>query len=190
MDRRELRALIRDRREKISVIQAAELSARIAERVLTLPEYRQAKKVMCYASVIGEVNTAPLNARILEDGKELFLPKISKEKGRMVAVPVKDLASLRRGRMGIPEPPKGEGADPMGIDLILVPGIAFDRKGGRVGFGGGYYDRFLPETKALRVALAFNMQLVEDTHPEPHDQSVDMLITEDALLDFRGGNSL
>ncbi len=185
MDRQELRTLIRARRENISVIQAAELSARIAERVLTMPEYRAANTVMCYASVLGEVQTAALNARILEDGKELLLPRIDRETHTMQAVPARDLSTLRRSAIGVPEPTGEAGVDPASIDLVLVPGIAFDRRGGRVGFGGGYYDRFLLETKALRVALAFEMQLVEDTRPEPHDQAMDMLVTEKALLDFR-----
>ena len=187
MDRKELRSLIRARRESISVIQAAELSARIAERVLILPEYRAARCIMSYASVLGEVQTAALNARILEDGKRLLLPKVMEDRQSMLAVPVADLSRLTRGAMGIPQPPDDTGADPADIDLVLVPGIAFDRKGGRLGFGGGFYDRFLEGTPALRVAIAFDIQLVDDTDPQPHDQQMDLLITEDALRDFRAG---
>lgn len=184
MTREQIRESIRNKRENISVIQAAELSARISERVLGMKEYRAAKRVLCYASLIGEVRTESLNARILSDGKELLLPRVT-GKGAMEAVRVTDLSALRPGKLRIPEVENAETQPPEGIDIALVPGIAFDRFGGRIGFGGGYYDRFLPQTGALRVGLAFGMQLVENTFALEHDQKMDLLITEDDIFDFR-----
>ncbi len=184
MTKEQIRELIRSERENISVIQAAELSARISERVLALPEYRAAKSVLCYASLMGEVRTESLNARILADGKQLLLPKVTGD-GAMEAVQVENLQGLRPGRLRVPEVENGMPCDPQEIELALVPGIAFDKKGGRIGFGGGYYDRFLPRTKAVRIALAFGMQVVDDTHTTDTDQRVDMLITEDGVYDFR-----
>lgn len=180
MTRAEIRAEIRDKREKISVIQAAELSARICERALALPEYRKAKRVLSYASLLGEVQTQSLNLRVLSDGKELYLPRVLRGRA-MEALRVTDIRSLRPGAMGIPEPEPGAPVDPMELDLIFVPGIAFDREGGRIGFGGGYYDRYLPGTRAVRVALAFEMQMIEDTCAEPHDQTMHAILTEDGI---------
>ena len=184
MTKEQIREEIRNKRENISVIQAAELSARISERALALPEYKNAQTVLGYASLIGEVRTESLNARIIADGKKLLLPKIGDGRS-MDAVRVTDLGALKPGKMRIPEVENGEAADPAEISIVFVPGIAFDKKGGRIGFGGGYYDRFLPGTKALRVALAFEMQIVEDTFALDHDQKMDILITEDAVYDLR-----
>ena len=139
---------------------------------------------MCYASLLSEVRTESLNGRTLADGKTLLLPKV-RQNGLMDAICVTDLSALRPGKMRIPEPQNGQAHDPMEIDIVLVPGIAFDKKGGRIGYGGGYYDRFLAKTKALKVALAFEMQLVEDVHALAHDQLMDMLITEERVYDFR-----
>ena len=184
MTKEQIREEIRNKRENISVIQAAELSARISEKALALPEYKNAQTVLGYASLIGEVRTEALNARVIADGKRLLLPKVV-QNGRMEAVEVKDLSALRPGKMRIPEVENGVAADPAGISLVFVPGIAFDKKGGRIGFGGGYYDKYLPGTKALRIALAFEMQIVEDTFTLAHDQRMDMLITEERVYDFR-----
>lgn len=184
MTKEQIRQTIRAERENISVIQAAELSARISERVLALPEYRRAKTVLGYASLMGEVRTEALNARILADGKHLLLPRVL-EGGRMEAVEVFSLRDLKPGRMRIPQVETGLPVDPVRIDLALVPGIAFDRNGWRIGFGGGYYDRFLPATQALRAALLFSMQLVDDACPDVHDCRMDLLITEDTVFDFR-----
>lgn len=184
MTREQIRETIRTKRENISVIHAAELSARISEKVIALPEYKTAAQVLGYASLMGEVRTESLNARIIADGKQLLLPKVAGE-GTMDAVRVKDLSLLKPGKMRIPEVETGLPADPQSVDLALVPGVAFDLKGGRIGFGGGYYDRFLPKTRAIRVGLAFEMQIVEDTLALAHDQKMDLLITEERVYDFR-----
>lgn len=173
----QIRAEILKKREKISIIQAAEMSARIVTKVLTLPEYRNAKTVMCYSSLLGEVATGSLNTRIIADGKKLCLPRVTGEH-TMDAVTVDDPSSLRPGRKRIPEPVEGETISPADIDFMIIPGIAFDLKGGRIGFGGGYYDVFLKETDAFRAALAFEMQLVEDTFSVGHDEKMDVLLTE------------
>lgn len=184
MTREQIRESIRSKRENISVIHAAELSARISEKALSLPEYRSAQTVLGYASLIGEVRTESLNARIMADGKRLLLPKVAGG-GVMDAVCVTDLSALRPGKMHIPEVENGAAADPASVDIAFVPGIAFDRKGNRIGFGGGYYDRYLPKTRALRIALAFEMQIVEEILALEHDQKMDLLITEDRIYDFR-----
>lgn len=185
MTREQIRREIRDKRENISIIQSTELSARIAERAIALPEYQRAGCVLSYASLLGEVRTESLNARILADAKTLLLPKVTGS-GLMAAARVTDLSTLRPGKMRVPEVENGECFDPEKIDLVFVPGIAFDKEGGRLGFGGGYYDRFLPMAgRALRVGLAFGMQIVPDVCAMEHDQKMDVLITEDNVYDLR-----
>lgn len=178
MNKQQIREAKRNERENISIIQAAELSTRIAERVLRLPEYRAARTVMSYASLAGEVVTNALNERILTDGKRLYLPRVRSESGMMDAVRVTDMSVLKRGYRNIREPSEGEIAKPGDLDLILVPGLAFDLCGGRIGFGGGFYDRFLAGMSGLRVGLAFETQLVENTCSTETDVPMDILVTE------------
>lgn len=179
-----LRSKIRDRRRQLTPDRALEFSERIAERALTLPEYGEAQSVLSYASLREEVNTRKINERVLTDGKRLFLPKVV-ETGVMYACQVTHLFDLHLGKMGILEPDSKHTAFSQNIALAFVPGIAFDKRGGRIGFGGGYYDRFLEKTGALRVALAYEMQIVEDVCACAHDQMMDMLITEERIYDFR-----
>ncbi len=165
------------------MIQAAEMSARIITRLLLMPEYKKAQTVFSYASILGEVSTTAFNGRILGDGKRLCLPKITGAR-TMDAVAVEDIGSLRPGAKRIPEPYTGIVVPPDEIDLVVVPGLAFDLKGGRIGFNGGYYDVYLAKTNAFRAALAFEMQIVEDAFSEEHDQKMDALLTEDHLYRF------
>lgn len=178
MNKQQIREAKRNERENISIIRAAELSTRIAERVLKLPEYRKARSVMSYASLSGEVVTAALNERILADGKRLYLPRVRSDGTMMDAVRVLDTSVLKKGYRNITEPVDGEIARPGELDLILVPGVAFDLRGGRIGFGGGFYDRFLSEMSGLRIGLAFETQLVEDACSTETDVPMDALVTE------------
>ena len=140
---------------------------------------------MSYMALREEVDVREINARALADGKALFLPKVLGA-GEMCACRVESLEGLARGAMGIFEPDGSAAEQPECLEIVLVPGVAFDRNGGRIGFGGGYYDRFLPRTGALRIAIAFEVQIVEDACVLAHDRKMDMLITERRAYDLRG----
>jgi len=149
----------------------------VARRILSLEAYRRARTVMAYAAVCGEIALDGVIADALAGGKTLALP-LCVGPGRMQARRVTALDQLRPGRYGIPEP--DETCPPLApgeIDLILVPGVAFDRLGGRVGQGGGYYDRFLPDTRALRVGVCADFALMEAVPTRAHDQRMDVIIT-------------
>lgn len=145
-----------------------------------LPEYRQAATVMAYCGIGDEPDTDPLHARIRAEGKTLLLPRVEGE----VIVAVGGDAPLERSAMGIPEP-LGRAVDAASIDLVVVPGLAFTLAGDRLGYGRGYYDRFLatlaPGTCTVGACFA---ELVVDALPvEPHDRRVHRVVTDTALDD-------
>lgn len=180
-------------------------SQAIAEKVLSLPAFQQCKTVSCYLSMpAAEVQTTSLILNILGGlGKTLFVPSITSSDGNMDFVRVyteEDYRSFPSGLWGIPEPtPEWSSkkrqsifdADCNNLDLILVPGVAFDQSLSRLGHGKGYYDRFITSyssstgrSKPLLVALALEQQLLEHGQVPmfDHDWKMDMIITPDKVI--------
>lgn len=156
-------------------------SQAVARHVLASEAYAKAGTVMAYASFGSEVRTGPLLHAVLSDGKKLLLPRCY-ARGRMNALLVYSLETLVPGRYGILEPAEGSPViPPEEIDLVLVPGLLFDRKGYRLGYGGGYYDRFLPGVCGLSVGLSYACQVTWDLRPQPHDVPVHAIATEAGL---------
>ncbi|MFZ5775120.1 MAG: 5-formyltetrahydrofolate cyclo-ligase [Thermodesulfobacteriota bacterium] len=188
-DRASLRAAMLARRDQLSPEARREKSAAITHRLLTLPELRAAAMVMAYVSFRSEVETMPFIAACLDLAMQVAVPRtlVAKKRlePRLITDPGRDLAP---GYCRIPEPlPTLPLADPRAIELVIVPGSAFDADGGRMGYGGGYYDRFLQQAapQALRVGVAFDLQMLERLPLEPHDQRLHVLITESST--FRPG---
>lgn len=152
--------------------------AELTRLFLELPEYRAAKTVMCYCGAFPEPDTSEIMRGVLCDGKILALPLVT-GKGIMEARRVKTLDDLRPGAYGINEPPAyAERIAPENIDVILVPALAFDKNGFRLGHGGGYYDRYLAETNAFTVGILCEKLLWEKVPTDEHDIAVKYLITE------------
>lgn len=179
-----LRAEARLVRRRIDPAERAARSERIVERVLALPEVRGARTMGAYASAGSEVETTLLLRGLLA-------------KGVRVAVPVTDGDALRFVRLQhpwalvpgprnvpVPRQPWEEVAGDE-LDVVVVPGLRFGRDGSRLGQGGGHFDRFLAQHAGpRRVALAFAAQVVDALSVEPHDQGMDVLVTEDEVLRF------
>ena len=135
----------------------AEKSRAIQSRVLALPEYQRARRVLLYLSKGSEVDTWPLLARALAQGKEVYAPRCLERPGEMAFYRVSSREDLQAGAFGLLEPipgrcpplERGQG------DLCLVPGLAFDREGYRLGYGKGYYDRFLGSRPVEAVGVCF-----------------------------------
>ena len=179
-ERDQLRVKMKLMREEESMLQVLEASARIGERVLAMPEYRSAKRVFCYHSLPMEVQTGGLIREMLRQGKEVYLPVV--EKGRfMKAIRLRDADAVHRGAFKVMEPDGDEEIDPAQLDLILTPGLAFDRAGGRIGYGAGCFDRFLPDCRGTIVGLALEKQLVDRVPMEAHDVYMHQVITEEAV---------
>jgi 5-formyltetrahydrofolate cyclo-ligase len=159
-------------------------SCAIAERVLSLDEVKRAEVVMSYFPVKNEVDTRSLIIDLLKSGKRVALPVTNKDTLEIVAAEVGDISSLSAGAFGIPEPTpplKVIGKDD--IDVIIVPAVAFDRNGNRVGYGHGYYDRFLKGARAKIIGIAYEFQIVDNIEPEPHDIKADVIITNNEIID-------
>lgn len=188
-DRRCLRADMLAARDRLNPASRAEKNRRIAALLTEHPTALAAAHVFVYVHFRSEVETLPLIEHFLAAGKTVSVPLTLRKEGRLLAVRITDPASqLRPGCFGILEPDKEQRAvNPAGIDLALIPGSVFDRRGGRLGYGGGFYDRFLSQNapQALRAALAYAMQLVEQVPLEAHDQLMDILVTEEQLYDCR-----
>lgn len=175
------RSLLRARLRQARAARTAQEQARDAEavcaRILALPAYRDARVVMAYAAARGEIALNAVMADALAHGKALALP-LCIGPGEMQARRVTDAAQLRPGRFGIPEPDEDcPLVAPEDIGLVLVPGVAFDARGGRLGQGGGYYDRFLPKTRALRVGICPETALLDSVPMRAHDMRMDAIVT-------------
>ncbi|MBE0426557.1 MAG: 5-formyltetrahydrofolate cyclo-ligase [Nitrospirae bacterium] len=161
-------------------------NALIKQRFFSLPEFIEAKTVLFYASFRSEVETLSIIRESLNMNKRVVVPKVDKERHRLRLYEIKDASELTAGFMGIPEPSLSEerliNIDK--IDLIVLPGSAFDYSGNRLGYGGGYYDILLSEMhkKIPVAALAYEEQLVDSIPSEMHDIKVNMIVTDKSVI--------
>jgi|SRR5579859_2521369 len=156
----------------------------------TRPEFLKAHKIAAFSSTQTEVNTLPLLEGMLKLGKKLYLPKVSKDKSHLSFYQVEDLKAMSPGTFGILEPPSHHPATLEELDMILVPGLAFDQQGHRLGFGKGFYDRILPQLKAssLSVGLCYSFQVVDQVPYTETDASVKALLHEKGFIICKKGN--
>lgn len=185
-----LRRAMRDIRDRLDPGFRAAASAEIAARVAALPEFAGARTILSYLSFRSEVETAAINRLILEAGKRLGAPLAVPETRGIQPRLVSDLSEdVESGYMGIPEPVPAR-TPPLvltDIDLVLVPGLAFDPAGNRLGYGRAFYDSFLcilPPTAAF-VGLCFDCQFVERVPAEPTDVTVHVIVTESRTVRAR-----
>lgn len=186
-----LRRHIQEERNKMSFEQRADLSFEIMNNLWSLSDYENAKHVFFFISFRSEVLTEPMIKRSLSESKTVMLPCTFPEKRIMIASEVRDLEKeLFIGNYDIPEPREEfiRPVDPLQIDAVILPGVAFDEIGRRLGYGGGYYDRFLESCRddCLKIALAFELQIVKEVPAQFHDQTVDYVITEKRIIKAKG----
>ncbi|UCH49783.1 MAG: 5-formyltetrahydrofolate cyclo-ligase [Betaproteobacteria bacterium] len=159
-------------------------STAINERLLALPAFADAETVAAYASFATEFDTGPFLKQVLARNKRLVLPRVDRDSKRIQFHFVCNLdGALVPGPWGIrePDPTQCGVADTGEIDFMLVPGVAFTPGCARLGYGGGFYDAAIEETRTdcAKIAAAFAVQIVKDLPLEAHDQKVDLVITED-----------
>ncbi|MBN2644175.1 MAG: 5-formyltetrahydrofolate cyclo-ligase [Desulfuromonadaceae bacterium] len=167
------------------------LSVHAQKSLIALPFWENAETVALYAPIRGEVETDLLKQTALTMGKKVAFPRVNKAGMDFVAVAADEL--LLAGMFGVPEPAGNEMIAPEMLDLVVVPGVAFGRCGSRLGYGKGFYDRYLSRCsqRCLRVGLGFHFQLQDVLPREPHDMVLDWLVTDVEALCFNcpGNNS-
>lgn len=177
-----LRQQVLHERFKLSPGERKAKSRRIEERLFSLPEFRDARAVLFYASFRSEVETWDMIRRALKSGKRVFLPRV---KGKGLAIfEIKDFdRDVEPGAWGIPEPKNGRSSRIEEIDVAIVPGAVFDEKGNRLGYGAGYYDRLLTGYNGETIGLAFELQIVPDVPSGLHDVPVKKIVTEKRVIE-------
>nr|WP_294679978.1 5-formyltetrahydrofolate cyclo-ligase [uncultured Blautia sp.] len=155
-----------------------EKSREITRHMAELPEYKAATKIMAYADYNHEVITRYMIEKAWEDGKEVSVPKVVGKD--MIFHRLTDFSQLESGYFGIPEPREDGEVTRWEDALMIMPGVAFDKNCNRVGYGGGFYDRFLEKhPKICRVAVSFSFQILEEVPTEPTDICPEIIVTED-----------
>ncbi|MDD4869785.1 MAG: 5-formyltetrahydrofolate cyclo-ligase [Kiritimatiellae bacterium] len=182
-NKEELRRLISEQRAKMQPEWTRESSLLAQRMLVALPEFRKALSVCCYMAVSGETETDLIIERCWKNGKKVCVPAFRKE------IKAYGLAEFRKdmhvvpGRFGVSEPENPEWKAVDDVDFIVVPGLAFDPQGGRVGHGGGYYDRILEGMKKVfKAGLAFEFQIFDRVPMLDEDVRMDAVITEKRVL--------
>jgi 5-formyltetrahydrofolate cyclo-ligase len=176
------RQAMRERREAMTPGERLEKSRRICRRVLDL--IRDGETVMVYSSKELEVNTTPLIGELLASGNPVIVPIIVREDVSLRLSYLKDPSVLVTSTFGVPEPIGNEiPAQPGEVDTIILPMLGFDRRGGRLGYGAGYYDRFLARNPRIRrIGIAFSCQEAEEIPCEANDIHMNLIITEEGIV--------
>ncbi len=174
MDKKALRRQISALKRALTEEQISFASHGLTQQFLSHPLYLQAKSIYAYLSYNQEVRTETLISAALKSGKKVAVPKVFGEEMRFLWID--ESSCIEEGYKGIPEPVEGEIADDPEA-LVLMPGLAFDPCGRRMGYGGGFYDRFLAAEPHPTIALCYDFQLLDALPTEEHDIPVDAVLT-------------
>ncbi|MFQ6115240.1 MAG: 5-formyltetrahydrofolate cyclo-ligase, partial [bacterium] len=181
--KREIRKRLEKQRRELSRAWVDSKSSVIIEHLKKLPEFQSSRTIHCYVAWRNEVNTHGLIKELLDRGRTVAVPAVDLPNHTLFHSRIVDFRDLKPGAFGILEPPR-ELILPIQlseIDLIIVPGVAFDLRGYRIGFGGGYYDDFLSKVRAAKIGLTFQFQIVEKIPTRSQDERVDILISEEGV---------
>ena len=175
MDKTALRKEIRDKKRAMTPEQIEKASQCLAQQFFATSYYQQAKTLYGYLPYNQEVRTEPILLQALKDGKKVAVPKVYGETMRFIYL--EDLSGVEKGYAGIPEPIADEPVARDETALVLMPGLAFDPEGHRIGYGGGFYDKFLSaEPEHPTVALCYAFQMLPKLETEEFDVPVDLVL--------------
>lgn len=175
-------------RRALSANETESRSSSLKENILSLPEYKNAKKIMAFLAMKGESNLDGFIRQALLDGKEVYipvcLPERQMEAGRLI-----DMEHFEKGSLGLRNLPAGyEVTSPESLDLVLIPGLAVSQEGIRLGMGAGYYDRYLARVPfEKRVAALWDFQVIPDIPSEPFDQKIAKIVTDKSVIVTKRG---
>lgn len=190
-ERDELRRRMRARRAGLRPDQRSRAGAALAEVLSEWPAFARARHIAGYHAMGGEIDPAPALAAANAAGKRVYLPVLAKETKSLKFALWSEKAPMRKNRFGIPEPQGQPSREPGTLDLVLVPLVACDRRGNRLGMGGGFYDatfayrRKRPESGPLLAGAAHEFQVVDTQPPQPWDVPLDFIVTPSGIIDCR-----
>ena len=187
--KRTIRRETLQKRDSIAKNLKTEKDISILQRIIMLPEFSDAKTILFYASFRSEADTMDMIKLSLHLGKLAVLPRVCKKEHILKLYEIKNMDELARGYMWILEPSVDEARlrKLSDIDLVIIPGAAYDTHGNRLGYGAGYYDKLLAKSQILipkpfLIAPAYEEQIVEKIPAEPHDIKVDMIVTDKRVI--------
>ncbi len=170
--------------EKRKTVNTAKESYKIYQNFIKSSYYEKANSIMSYMNINNEVETGSINKEIVDDDKTLLLPVLINNEIKVSKFTFGD--NFKVGEFNIPEPSPFREYDKHWVEVLLVPGVAFSPKTGhRLGYGKGFFDRFLKDFKGEKIGLCFEVQLVDDIPYEPQDVSMDLLITEKRIIELK-----
>lgn len=187
-----IRTKIRARRAALTALQIRQASVLIQGAVMKLPEWSAARRVCVYLAVPAEAQTRKLLAACRQTDKQVLVPAYRKKARRYDLARLRPGDLVKAGHWSVPEPVRPHWAKPARVDLVVIPGLAFDRIGGRIGHGGGYYDRILAGMamqKAFKVGLALECQMVDRVPMNARDIRMDAVVTERAVYRRKNGHA-
>ena len=178
-----LRARMREARAAVSDDEREAAGRRVEELVLGLAVVERARSVLLFASFGSEVPTTGLIQALHGSGKRVLLPFLAD--GAMEATAGEPGAPMVPTSYGALEPAEPAPVDPAGIDVVIAPGLAFDRRGHRLGYGGAFFDRYLARVRAeaARIGIGFSFQVVNEVPVAPHDERLDLVVTEAGVVE-------
>ena len=184
-----LRKEILTKRKNIDIVEKEKMDRKILDKFYESKYYREAKNIFIYISYDSEINTKEIINKALKDNKKIYVPRTEFKTRLMDAVEITSLDNLIESEYGILEPSAEEPhINPNELDLIVVPGVAFDRNGGRMGYGAGFYDRYFKKInkdnikKIKKLALAYDFQILEKIPMNEQDVPVSYIITEKEFI--------
>ena len=187
VEKKQMRDAVLAHRDAMLPPDRATASNSIIEKLCALPKYQHAKVILTYMGFGSEIETRPFVERILIDGKIAVLPRVDRASRSLILHAVESLSALEVSKWGIREPRANTLPVPLStIEFALLPGVAFDRTGNRLGYGRGYYDKLLSaaDPTLARVAAGFSCQIVDAVPVSSFDQKIAILITENEIFNI------
>ncbi len=189
LDKKTIREDILRKRDSIDPEIRLKKDNMIMDKVLSSPDFKKAKTILYFVSFRSEVATLPHIEEALKRGKRIVLPKVDNIERRLILYEILDTKEIKPGFMGIPEPeavPERQ-RDINDVNLVIMPGVAFDPDGNRLGYGAGYYDKLLAGLKRdiPLIAIAYEEQIVNALPSEDHDVRVNKIVTDKRVIQVR-----
>ena len=189
LDKEAVRKIMVRRRNDLAAGEVTELSQKIEKNLFSCNDFLDRQRILYYLSFNKEVSTDCMISRSLMLQKKVYVPRINKSAKKMEICHIKSLVvDMELNNFGIREPVHFTIEQPKNIDVVIAPGLAFDRSGSRIGFGGGYYDKLFAELpkSTLLVGLAYNFQILDSLNQDFWDKKIQKIITEKEILNSLG----